>query len=78
MAKNYAQVHRYYDCVALHVGSGSTVYMPLEEARKLANVLICCAEDIRKNKFSASEFVTVEFALTDTGHNGISHVQERD
>lgn len=62
--KRFAQVHRYYDCVAAYLGDGSTVYMTPEKARRIAEALNACARDVAEfPDFGNSQFHTFETDL---------------
>ena len=56
-----AQVHRFREKVAVHVGDGSTQYLSPSAAEKLGRALIEAAENVRQYpKFSNSPNCTVE------------------
>lgn len=55
-----AQIHRFHDAVAVHVGDGQTVYLSPEIARKLGKALMLCAGDCVALTFQESNFKTVE------------------
>ena len=55
-----AQVHRFHDAVAVHVGDGQTVYLSPEIARKLGKAIMLCAGDCVALSFQESNFKTVE------------------
>ena len=55
-----AQVHRFRDKVAIHVGDGQTVYLSPEVAKELGEALIECAEDVENYRFVDSPFTNVE------------------
>lgn len=59
-----AQVHRFRDKVAIHVGNGSTVYLTQKEARALANALQACQRDISLTRYVDSELRTVDIAIS--------------
>jgi hypothetical protein len=56
---NMAQVHRFRNWVAVHVGRGETVYFHPVDAERLGQAIINCAADIRKCMFMESDFHTV-------------------
>lgn len=56
-----AQVHRFRDFVAVHVGDGRTVYLKPEEARAIASAMQDCAADVTACKFTESDFKTARF-----------------
>lgn len=76
-AKNFAQVHRFGDCVAVYVGDGSTVYLTPSDARKLAKALNACAKDVKANTFSDSLFATFRLDAENTGYNGVEYRVDR-
>ena len=58
---NYrAQVHRFRDRVAVYIGTGETVYMTPEDARKLARALTKTAKSIKTETFAESTCGTME------------------
>jgi hypothetical protein len=61
-----ADVHRFHDRVALHVGKGETVYVTRAVARKLARALNACERDIGKHTFTGSSFGSVNIDLNET------------
>lgn len=71
------QIHRYGDCVAMHLGKGQTVYITPKEAKEIAKQLNQCAKDISSAKFVNSQFVTYSKQLKDTGYNGCSYEYKR-
>ena len=56
------QVHRFHDQVAIHL-SGDTVYLTSKQASILADAIVECVDDIELNKFTDSEFKTVNFYI---------------
>lgn len=58
-----AQVHRFRDFVAGHIGRGPTEYLTPKEARAIAKALIECARSIEKESFCGSGFTTRNFDL---------------
>jgi hypothetical protein len=50
-----AQVHRFRDCVAIHVGAGDTVYFTPKAARLLARALYRAARDVDLRPFAESD-----------------------
>lgn len=65
-----AHLHRFGDKVALSLpGNGETKYFSAKEAKALAKHLNACARDIAKvEKFSQSDFKSVEIALANEGN----------
>ena len=57
--KNMAQIHRFHDKVAIHIGDSSTIYLTPKVALAIANAMIECVDDIDL-KFTESLFGTVE------------------
>ena len=60
-----AQIHRFRDAVALHIGEGETVYLRPREARRIARYLNAAAKDVQARPFGESEFKTQSFDLED-------------
>lgn len=54
-----ASVHRFRDCVAIHVGTGETSYLTPKQARKLAHSLYKACRDIDRRPFTESDLDTV-------------------
>ena len=54
-----AQVHRFHDSVAVHVGKGETVYFSAKDARKLARALHAVALSCERESFAESRGLTV-------------------
>jgi len=55
-----ARVHRFRDAVAVSVGSGETVYMTPQQARKLARALNSTAKSCETERFIESTIGTFE------------------
>ena len=53
-----ANVHRFRDYVAVHVGTGETVYMTPKQVRSLARALYAAARDADEVEFGQSRLVT--------------------
>lgn len=49
-----AQVHRFRDSVAIHVGNGETVYLTPAMARILSRALLKAAQSVKREKFTDS------------------------
>lgn len=64
-----AHVHRFHEFAAVGLpGSGETVYFTPSDARRLADALTACANNIESQpQFSTSNFRTVEFELSNKG-----------
>ncbi len=61
MAERTARVHRFQNKVAIDTENGSTVYLSVNLAKRLANAMFDCAADIEKQpKFSLSNFPVTE------------------
>lgn len=58
-----AAVHRFRDQVAVHVGTGETVYLTQRQARTLARELYRTARDIDNRAFAESDAVPVEIKI---------------
>lgn len=58
-----AQVHRFRDAVALHVGTGETVYLTPREARQLTRAMNRVARSCDSEPFAASSGLTAEFVF---------------
>ena len=54
-----AQIHRFRESVAVHVGKGETVYFSPKDARKLARALNAAARSCDREPFSESRGLTV-------------------
>lgn len=63
--KVYAQVHRFHDCVAVHVGTGETVYLAPKDARKLSRAVNKAARSVEREKFVDSSGNTFELDAPD-------------
>lgn len=61
--ERFAQLHRFRDLVAGHIGTGPTEYLTPKEARLIAKALIECARSIEKERFTDSHFGTRHFVL---------------
>lgn len=46
-----AQIHRFRDRVAVHIGTGDTVYMTHADARKMARALNLFAKSVKTESF---------------------------
>lgn len=55
-----AQVHRFRDSVAVHIGGGDTVYLSPKNARKLARAINAAARSCDCESFAESPPLTVE------------------
>ena len=53
-----AQLHRFRDQVAIHLGDGQTQYLTVKQARAIARQLNKCSKDIDNNSFQQSTFKT--------------------
>ena len=60
-----AQVYRFHDAVAVHLGEGETVYLYPADARKLALALNAAHLDCVACKFTDSKCGTVSFETLD-------------
>lgn len=58
-----ASVHRFRNTVAIHVGSGQTVYLPAPLAKAFAQAINACAEDVARSAFTSSNFPPVTLDL---------------
>ena len=58
-APTIARIHRFRNAVALHVGTGETVYLSAEQALQFGQALRDCADDCREVKFTDSTFELV-------------------
>lgn len=56
------QIHRFRDCLGLHLGEGRTLYLTPDAARKIGAALIAGAEDIKALPFVLSGFRSREIA----------------
>lgn len=65
-----AQIHRFGDCVAMYLSNGETVYMTPQDARKLSQQMLECAQDVKRHKYGNGTFKTFSIELQDTGYNG--------
>ena len=54
-----AQVHRFRESVAVHVGNGETVYFSPKDARKLARALNAAARSCDREPYTESHGLTV-------------------
>jgi hypothetical protein len=61
--KTTAQIHRFHNRVALHIGSGKTVYLTPIEAKRIARALNAGARDIMKAGFVVSTFTPVRVEI---------------
>lgn len=63
MTQQTAQIHRFRDKVAVHLGTGNTVYLEPREAVLIATHLLEFGIDIKKTEFKDSEIgtYTIEF-----------------
>lgn len=53
------QVHRFRDCVAVSTGSGGdTVYMPHDEAARMAKAINAAVRSIKRESFADSAGLT--------------------
>ena len=73
-----AQVHRFYDCVAVFLDGGKTVYVKPENAATLAKALTDCAKDIEANPFIDSAFTTTTLEFDDVGYNGTNYIYDEN
>jgi hypothetical protein len=55
-----AQVHRFHDKVAVHVGGGETVYFTPKAARKLAKAMNAAARSCDRESFQDAPPLTVQ------------------
>lgn len=55
---NTAHVHRFRDRVAVYLADGKTVYLTEKEARSLSAFLLEAAKDVKRRKFTDSQFGT--------------------
>ncbi len=55
-----ASIYRFRDRVAVHIGTGATVYLSPADARKIARALNAAARDIGERKFTESTLATVD------------------
>jgi len=51
-----ADVHRFRDHVAVHVGTGETTYLTPKQARKLARALYVATRDVETHSYQDSRF----------------------
>jgi hypothetical protein len=56
-----AQVHRFGDFVAIHIGTGETVYLHPRQARQLSRALNRAARSCENEAFTASTCGTASF-----------------
>lgn len=74
-----AQVHRFWDSVAVSIG-GPTCYMGPKEARKIAKALLAAAQSVERESFGQSQGLTVSVDIgtqSDTLDNPRHRKQER-
>lgn len=60
-----AQVHRFRDAVALHLGTGETVYLTPREARQVTRAINRVAKSCDSESFAESSGLTAEFVFGD-------------
>lgn len=51
-----ANVHRFRDYVAVHVGTGETAYLTAKQARKLARALYVATRDVETHSYQDGRF----------------------
>lgn len=54
--KTVAFVHRFRDKIAASIGDGSTTYLTEKQARQLSKALLECAQSVKREKFTCSNF----------------------
>jgi hypothetical protein len=63
--KTMAYVYRFNDRVAMYIGEGRTVYLSARDAMSIGAALRACAADIAKCDFTASQFPTREWTISE-------------
>ena len=58
-----AQIHRFYDTIAVHLGGSATVYLSQSECLAIARHLIDGYNDLARNCFQGSTFGTREHSI---------------
>lgn len=59
------RIHRFRDTVAIHIGTGQTVYISVNEAERIAEQLLHCVGDVQEFSFQDSKYKTYDLNLDD-------------